>query len=201
MNYTEIYQEVIGITNRPDRQAETALAVRSATLAMHGFFMFPNDLATVTITAGIVANSNDVTIDQPTELPGLRGLSSVQRLDAQGQVVVLPKIEIVELSDVLDPIYNTPKDNIAYKAGSSIHVLCNAGIVGLRISYYKMPTVLPVDQYSSWIADVYPDGIITLAASKVFKILGDERWKTFDQMANTECREHLRTNYVTSEAR
>lgn len=201
MNYTEIFTEVVGITNRPDRQAETALAIRSATLAMHGYFMFPRDLATVTISSGIAVNSNDVTLDQPTELPGLRGLSSIQRLDSQGSPIILPKIEIVELSDALDPIYNTPKDNIAYQAGSSVRVLCNAGITALRVSYFKMPTVLPVDQYSSWIADVYADGIITLAAAKVFKILGDDRWRTFDQMANVECKDHLRNNYLTGEAR
>lgn len=201
MDYTEIFTEVVGITNRPDRQAETALAIRSATLALHGYFAFPRDLATVTITAGIAPNSNDVTLDQLTDLPGLRGLSSIQRLDSQGLPAVLPKIEVVELSDVLDPIYSTPKDNVAYLAGNTVRVLCNAGITALRVSYFKIPTVLPVASYSSWIADVYPDGIITLAAAKVFKILGDERWKTLDQMAQTECRDHLRTNYLTTEAR
>lgn len=201
MNYTEIFAEVTSITNRPDRQAETALAIRSATLALHGIAMFVNDLATLDITAGLAPNSNDVTIDQPTELPGLRGLSRVVRLDSQGQPLGLPNIEIVEASDVLDPIYGTAKDNIAYKAGTSIRVLCSSGMTGLRVSYYKLPTVLPVEQYSSWIADAYPDGIITMAAAKVFKILGDERWSTFDNMARTECVSHLITNYLTTEAR
>lgn len=201
MNYTDIFAEVISITNRPDLQAETALAIRSATLAMHGFAMFPRDLATVSIADGITAGSNDVTIDGPTELPGLRGLSRVVRLDSQGAQLEFPEIEIVELDDLLDPVYGTPKDNVAYIAGTSVRVLCNAGVTALRVSYFKLPTVLPIDQYSSWIADIYPDGIITMAAAKVFKIIGDERWAVFDNMARTECADHLITNYLTAKAR
>lgn len=200
MNYTDIFSEVIGITNRPDRQAETALAVRSATLAMHGFAMFKRDLASVDIT-GISPSAPIVLINQPTELPGLRGLSVVTRLDSQGVEIALPKIEVTDITNLLDPIYDTPRDNVAYEAGTSVRVLCNAGITGLRVWYYKLPTVLPVDQYSSWIADVYPDAIITMAAAKVFKILGDERAIIFDQMARTECLNHLITNYITTEGR
>lgn len=200
MNYSEIFTEVVGITNRPDRQAETALAIRSATLAMHGFAMFPNDLVSEDIV-GISPSAPLVLIDQPTELPGLRGLSRVIRLDSQGNEITLPVIEVTDISNVLDPIYGTPKDNLAYKAGTNVRVVCNAGIVGLRVWYFKLPIVLPVDQYSSWIADVYPDAIITMAAAKVFKILGDDRAITFDQMARTECLSHLVSNYITTEGR
>lgn len=165
--------DVITLTARPDLEAETALALRTATNNAHFSDAYPRDVQTQVIQ--LVEAGYAESFDLPTLFPRLRGISSVKLLDINYQPVIFTPenaIQIIELSDVYDS-YGALRSNVAYIAGDKLHVRTAVASYGFLVEWFKAPSTRRVD-YSSWIAQLYPDVIIYWAASIVLSTNGNE---------------------------
>ena len=72
MNFTELMTEVYAVTKRPDLSAETALAVKSATLKLHQSDFYFKDLFETGIS--FTESSFIQTLDIKTVIPRFRAL-------------------------------------------------------------------------------------------------------------------------------
>lgn len=169
--YDGMVADIMTLTNRPDLQGETEIALRTATSTLHGAFNFPRDLATAIVK--LPNSSYQVAIDIQVSLPRLRGLSLIRGLDVNHQPLVQPQIDIVEIGDIYNPEYGILKSNIAYMGGTSLNVLTNVPLYGFVIDFYQAPQTRR-EFYNSWIAQLSPEAIVFLAAALVFQTNGNE---------------------------
>ena len=197
--YDAMTADVITLTNRPDLVAETALAVRTATLSIHTRAAFPRDVQTelVKLTNSVYL----VALDAQVLLPRLRGLSTVRACDVSYVPLEQPRIEIVELGDIYDPEYHTLKNNIAYLAGTAVNIRCSVPSYGFLIEYLGLP-LMRREQYNSWIAQLAPESIVYMAAATVLSTNGDlDKSKKFFDLVNMTLVPELVSSFLTSQQR
>jgi hypothetical protein len=173
--YDEILSDIITLTARPDLAEESAIAFRSAVATIHGRFNFPRDLTTVLVK--LPNASYQTAIDIQVSLPRLRALSQIRLTDPQDSPVNSPIIDIVEVGDIYDPVYNTIKNNIAFIGGASLNIRNLIPASGYIIDYYLAPFTRR-EQFNSWIAQLSPEAIIFMAAATVFQTNGNEEKAT-----------------------
>lgn len=163
MTFTEIFNEVVGWTNRPDLDANTRSAIRAATLKYHRKEKFWRDVNTVPL-AGL-APVNGVILIPLASLPRFRQAAYVRipATAAGGERY----LSIVSFDDMVD-LDGYAKDNIAFFAGTQLNIKSSSNPTTLEVCYWQDPIVSPEGAYSSWIADLQPDLIIASAAAKVF---------------------------------
>jgi hypothetical protein len=198
--YTDLYDgmkaDIITLTNRPDLDAETQVALRTATLSVHMFAAYPRDLCTMPVK---LTNASYLTsVDAQVALPRIRGLSSVQGLDSSYAPLEFPEIEIVEMNDIRDPEYHTLKNDIAYLAGTSVNIRTSQMVYGYLIEFFQLPQVRR-EQYNSWIAQLFPEPILYTAASIVLSTNGnEEKAKSYGTYVANTLRPQLDQNFLTS---
>jgi len=81
-------------------------------------------------------------------------------------------IKTVEADDIFD-VNGFRKDNIMYQAGSTLYIKSALAIQYAQFAWLEYPDVSEAN-YSSWIADMYPYGIIFKAVSAVFNHIGKQ---------------------------
>lgn len=197
--YDSLLADVFTLTNRPDLELETELALRTATLSIHGSNMFPRDIETQLVK---IPNASYLTsLDIQANFPRLRGLVTVQICDDAFAPVSKPEIEIVELGDVRDPVYKQIKKDIAYLAGAAINISSSIPSYGYLVEYSRQPNVRR-EAYDSWIAQLDPAAIVFSAASIVLSTNGnEEKAKSYSNMVEKMLKPALVTNYLTSAMR
>lgn len=169
--YDQLLDDVITLTARQDLADESAIALRTATQTVHGAFNFPRDLVTKFVK---LPNPSFLTgLDIQVLLERFRALSTVRITDINDNPVNSPEIDIVEIGDIYDPEYRTIKNNIAYVAGTALNIRSSISAYGYLIDFYQVPFVRR-EQYNSWIAQLYSDPILYLAASIVLQTNGNE---------------------------
>jgi hypothetical protein len=171
--YDELVQDVITLTARPDLELEAELAVRTATNNAHLSDAYARDFQLTPVQ--LPNASYQTSLDIPTLFPRLRGLGSIQPLDNNYQPVILPpenRISIIELGDIYDD-YGTMKNNVAYLSGDKVNIRSSTNGYGYLVGWFRAPSTKR-DQYSSWIAQLYPDVILYWAASIVLDTNGNE---------------------------
>lgn len=166
MTLTELQQEVYTITNRPALVAETLLAVRQATLALHQQDYWWKDLQ----ETGISFSSADYhqELDFRSILPLFRAIKYLRKSDASGKVGAF--FEVVQPEAVLDS-YGADRTNVCYAAGQSIEIKSSDQFQYAVLGYYANPNI-SVSGYNSWIALDHPYAIVFTAAERVFKMIG-----------------------------
>lgn len=172
--YDAMLADVNSLTSRADATAESAIALRAATTNMHMSDTYWRDAVTASVQ--LPNASNLVALDINTLFPGARGFQSIRPLDVNGNVVVMGEgneIEIVEMGDIYDSEYGTLRNNIAYTSGSNLVVRCPMNSNGYAVSYLRAPQTSRT-LYDSWIAQMYPSGIIFWAAALVYQTNGNE---------------------------
>lgn len=196
--YTQMVSDVISLTKRSDLEEETAVAVRTATLSVHSGAAFPRDLYTSVVK--IPNPSYTVAVDAQS-LPRLRGLSTVRFLDSNYNPIEAIQVEILELDDLVDPVYKSPKTDVCYSAGTSVNMRASIPIYGALITYFQLPKVRP-DQYDSWIAQISPDAIVYVAASIVLGTNGnEEKSANYMRLYEKTLKPELIANFLTSAMR
>lgn len=174
MNFTELVAEVYTITNRPDLVAETALAVKSATLTLHRKDSFYKDLFETALQYTTVDYLQ--TIDYRTLFANYRSLKYLRKFDPTSTPsvsVLKDEFEIVTPDQVFDS-YNLERSDVCYVAGSVIQVKSSTKIGYSLIGVYLNPIVSTPATYSSWIALEAPYAIVFAAAALIFgNTLGD----------------------------
>lgn len=197
--YDSIYQDVMTLTKRPQLDAETHVALRSATRSAHASGAYARDIATQNVQ---LPNASYITsLDAQILFPRLRGLASVQLLDTSFAPMSNPEITIVEFDDIRDPEYHQIKNNIAYLAGTAVNIRSYVPASGYLVGYYQMPLVQR-EQYNSWIAQLAPEIIVYQAAAIVFGTVGEpEKVKAYTDMVERTFKPQLIQNFLTSALR
>lgn len=197
--YDSIYQDILALTKRPALEAETHVALRTATRAAHFGGAYARDVVEQPVQ---IPNASYITsLDGQVLFPRIRGLSSVQLMDGTGAVMARPEITTVEFGDIRDPVYHQLKNDIAYLAGTAVNVRSSVPASGYLVSYYQAPSVSR-ETYNSWIAQLAPDIIIYHAAAIVFGIVEDDKKaKAYMDLVERTLRPQLNQNFLTSEMR
>ena len=166
MTLTELQQEVYTITNRPTLVAETLLAVRQATLALHQMDYWWKDLQETGIS--FTSSSYRQELDFRSILPLFRSLKYLRKSDSTGTAGAF--FDVVQPESVLDS-YGADRTNVCYAAGTSIEIKSSTEFQYAILGYYANPNIT-VAAYNSWIALDHPYAIVFKAAEIVFKVIG-----------------------------
>lgn len=189
MNFSEICNEVVTITKRPDLVAETELAVRKATLKMHQLEHFPLDKVEVTKVLSPASNRFALSLEA---FPRFRGIQYIRDYtdDRLGKFFTQ-----IEPDDVLD-MYNVEKQDTWYLAGNQLKFSAYAPVNKLIILYSTLPPVT-LSEYGSWIAERVPYAIIDEAACTIFKMIGYEEAHQRYAALSAENQMQLKSNFLT----
>jgi hypothetical protein len=174
-SYLQLLQDVYALTGRPDRVAETALAVRKATLKYHLSDLWKNDLTTSTVTLPVINSGTDLSFRYALDLTDSATYPLVKRVSSIKEYNAIPtgrEIQFDEYdSDNILTDYRVERLNYWYQMGRQVTLRANKILVQLAVQYWKYPDVTAAS-YNSWIADQFPDAISCEAASSVFATVG-----------------------------
>jgi hypothetical protein len=162
---TEMIDLTIEQTRRPELQDITAAAVRTATLRAHHTDFFPRDLASHLLT---YVPSNTVYYDfsnLSSSLPRLRSMKHCQSISVQDGTPV-EQLEYREQDD-LYASDGTRRPHVYTLLGDTLRIYPQLPTGQLMTFYYQNPNTAGL-QYSSWIANMYPDELAAWAAAVVF---------------------------------
>ena len=180
MNFTELVNEVYTVTKRPDLSAETALAVKSATLKLHQSDFYFKDLFETGISFDAAANIQQLEIK--TILPRFRALKYLRRYDNSGTGVPAEFFKILTPLETVDE-YGCNREGIAYMAGSSLNIRSAVEFQYAILGVYLNPSIVE-SNFVSWIADDHPYAIVFEALRLLFKQIGyDEQAAAFERLA------------------
>lgn len=185
MTFDELVTEVYALTNRPDLVAETKLAVKSATLKAHQTDFYSKDLYETGVE--FAASEYIQSLDVYTLISNFRAPSYIRRMEDDGTDTDTEEgmIEIITPLEVLDS-YGANRTDVAYMAGRMIEIRSSVEFSTMMLGCYVLP-IITENEYSSWIAALYPFAIIREAARTVFKtIANDEQAATYEQLVAEE---------------
>lgn len=191
MTYDELLAEVYTLTNRPDLTAETASAVKAATLKAHHSDYYSKDIYETTLDLGDA--SYIFSIDLHSIISNFRTMKYMRKVDSTGEVTKF--LDMITPEEVLDRYANTRTD-VAYMAGRVLEVRSSTEFNKLLIGCYVHPLITKAE-WNSWVAIYHPYAIIYEAARVVFKAIGyDEQSATFDRLVGEQY-QLLRTSALT----
>jgi hypothetical protein len=168
---TQLVKDTMTKTGRPELVDETYLAVRDATKFVHLQDFFLKDSAELLVpftTPAFVFQ-----LDTGVFLPRFRKLRYLKKFD---QVALLAKEREEDklnecAPDRLFDTYNNIKQNVYYLAGKNLNIRSSTQETALLVSWYQYPNT-DLENYSSWIADMYAPIITDKAAAIIFRDVG-----------------------------
>lgn len=183
MNFGELCQQVAVNTNRPDLLAETQQHVRKATLKFHMIDFWMRDQYERLITFS--AFSSVFAIDIPTTFERWRKFGYIRPVDTSTNTPKNKFIKTTEPGNIFDE-FSRLKTDVGYVAGNQFNVRTADSEAAFLCSWFQYP-VVDVNNYGSWIADMYPDIIIDEATGRLLHIIGqvDEGNKFVDPQKGT----------------
>jgi hypothetical protein len=168
MNFGELCDDVITITNRPELVAETQLAVRNATLKFHMIDFFFRDRVEKLLQFS--ASSTGFQIDIKTEFENWRKFDYIRPYDLNTAAPKNKYIKEVAPSNIFDQ-FTRAKTDVCYVAGTSLNMRTADAESAFLCGWFKYPKVTP-NNFSSWIAEMYPAIIVEEAAGRMLWVLG-----------------------------
>ena len=194
--YDSLVQDVYTLTARPDLVAETAVAVRKATMKAHQADFWKSDIVinpqfTLPSPAtDLTAPSSRYSINlaDPSSFPLLRKVAYIkQYIPPTGETPIITSgwdtllsygicnsrqtnYDECSAESVIDD-YHIERTNYWYQAGKQVLLRIFEPVLYVAIGYYAYPNVTPAT-YNSWIANDYPDLIVEEAAATVFRMIG-----------------------------
>lgn len=172
MNFTELVDEVIAITKRPDLRTRTESAVRSSVLKAHTKDYFTKDIR----EAGVEFDAmNQVQSFIPKETypryraPAYLRIYNTNSYELSGGSVgnFLNKREIYDFKDS----YGYDETDIYYQAGNQLNLRASCQFQRILMGFYQFP-VITESGFTSWIAEEYPYAIVFDAARDIFSSIG-----------------------------
>lgn len=163
MNFTEVVNEVVDITKRPDKIKDIRREVNAAI----NFFSVETNFArdrseqSVAIDATIYAQSIPLSV--------LTRFRKVDVIKPSGRCSLSNK----EPSNIFT---RNPSDatNVWYLAGNQINISTDSLNATLLLAYYSFPPILTDIAPDYWMLEVSPFMVIDRAASKIFANIGDD---------------------------
>lgn len=175
--YNNLVADVYALTKRPDLIAETALAIRKATMKAHQADMWKNDISTTLIALPVLPLGAQLSFRYAVDLtntanfPLFRKVSSI---DEYNNPLTGQELHFKELdSDRILDDYATEEVNYWYQMGKQVNLRANKNLTYLSVDYYHYPNILPA-AYTSWIAQEFPDIIVCEAAANIFRTIGKD---------------------------
>lgn len=168
--FAELVADVKILTNRPDLDAETKLAVKAATLKAHHSDFYPKDIYEFTILWSPVAYTQSM--DYRTLVPRWRAFKYLRKHDGTSATDFFT---LLTPEEVLDG-YGIDKEDVCYIAGEQIEIRSSTEDTYMLCGCYRHPDITEAG-YSSWIALDHPYAIVYEATAKIFKMIG------FDEQA------------------
>lgn len=163
MNFTDVVNEVISITKRPDKISDIRRSVNAAI----NFCCIDTDFArdrqnqTVTLDGTLYAQSIALNL-----------FTRFRKVDAMRPLGRKLYLSLTEPSDIFGNCIE--KLNTYYIAGDNIILKLEVLETSLLVSYYSYPPVLTDAAPTFWMLDMNPYMIIDKAAAKIFKNIGDD---------------------------
>lgn len=182
--FAELESLVVEQTRRPEISSVTKAAIRTATLRAHHTDFFPRDLAQgpLLYTLSSIAQFYDFPNISQTLLR-MRSLKLIHGIDAVTSAPV-EQLEFREADDLFD-VDGNRRQHIYTLVGDTLRVYFSAPTGAATAFFYQNPQTSEA-QYSSWIADTYPDELAAWAAGIVFARTG------FTEMAQQFQELHVR---------
>lgn len=174
--FAELYAATLEQTKRPELQAITESAIRTAVLRAHHVDFFSRDLKTGILTY-TVSNSAQF-YDFPTvsaTLPQLRTISHIYEISELGTPV--NKLEFRDPDQLLDECGQLCR-GVYHMLGDTLRTYTLGTTGRMEVYYYANPLITGSTVLQSWIADLYKDDMAKWAAAIVFSRSG------FLEMAN-----------------
>lgn len=191
MTLTELQEEVYTITGRPDLVAETLLAVRQATLALHQSDFYWRDLYETGINFATASYYQE--IEYRPLIPLFRSLKFIRKSDSTGAAGTF--FTVVQPESILDE-YGADRTNVCYAAGTSIEIKSSTQFQYVILGCYLNPNIT-TSGYNSWIALDHPYAIVFEAAEKIFKMTGkSEEFASYKFLRDEEQRRLMITNTI-----
>lgn len=158
-------------TSRPELQEQIQLAVQDATKFCHMMDFWQRDsfekLVQVNSAISFWQFSTSGQFDRFRKIRYIKKFDLDLSLPKEGEDHKLKEIGPDHLFD----IYNRVKKNIFYLAGDNLQIRLSTTEQALIICYYQAPLV-DAAHYNSWIAELYSVAITDLAASRIFRDVG-----------------------------
>lgn len=165
MIFSELYSEVVSITDRADLVNETISAIKAATLKAHMLDFFSKDIHETGIE--FTESGNIHTLDYTDIIPNFRSLAYLKRVDSAtdqtGKV-----LEIITPAEIVDS-YNRLRTDIAYIAGRSLEIRSAVSCSKFLMGCYVSP-IVDQNNYSSWVAIQHPHAIIYEAVRRILML-------------------------------
>lgn len=197
--YDKLLADILTLTNRPDLEAETELALRTATINAHHSDFYNRDHRTQLVQ--LPNPSYNSALDIQNLFPRFRGLETVQLLDVNYIPINDPEIEIIEIGDILDSEYRFVKNNVAYVAGTTLNIRSNINSYGYSVGWYSSPQTRR-EEYNSWIAQLYDPVIVFWGAAIVLGTNGnEEKANRYGKMVEQQMIPYMKANYLVGKAR
>lgn len=168
--FADIESLVLAQTKRPDISDTTAAAIRTATLRAHHVDFFPRDLA----EAPLLYTPSSSAIYYPfanitTLLPRSRSIKFIQGIETATGTPT-EDLEYRDIDDLYDSDGNR-RLSVYTLIGDTLRIFPQRATGSATAFYYRNPNVNGLE-YSSWIADAYPDELAQWAAAIVFARTG-----------------------------
>lgn len=201
MNFSELTNEVILITRRPDLQALTESAVRASTLKAHQKDFFYRDIKETGVEFATPATT--LTFEPKELIPRYRHPAYIREwlydpTDTTDFGQGGRKFTSILPSNAKDR-YGCFRTDVYYLAGSVIQIRSSTPVSHILFGAYLYPDVGP-DSFSSWIADEYPWAIIHDAARHVFYSIGAQEQARKQETLVAEQYTLLTINSIETEA-
>jgi hypothetical protein len=171
MNYAELVQAVVDITDRDELVPQIQYAISKATLKFHLADFWLRDLVEKKITADVVdGQRNEIYVS--SSLEGFRAIQYINGWDD----TVTPGAVMQQFTEnspaTIRDQYGIRKWDVYYLAGDVLTLWASFVPPKFLISYWTMPKVDKTN-YNSWIADIAPFAIVDEASVEIFGSVGD----------------------------
>lgn len=163
MNFTELVNEVVSITKRPDKVADIRREINKAIT----FFC---------LDATFARDRDEMVVQlDPTLAAQSIALSQFTRFRKVEAIIVPYSKKPLDPTDPTKLYTQCGKDplDVFYIGGDNLNISLSQLVSTCKVGYFKFPPVLK-DTDTFWLADVSPYMIIDRAAAAIFSNIGDE---------------------------
>lgn len=178
---TDLVNDIIAVTNRPDLETRIILAVQKVTLKEHAAIKYARDLIISPAITLVSSSDFRYQIDRTVvPLVRLRAIKTIREVTSSQPSLqtfsgFYNQLEFKEaaLDNIFDE-YNTEKRDYFYRQGNFINLVATRDISQVQVSYYQSPDV-SIATYQSWIANEYSYLIYDAAAAEIFGSIGNNQ--------------------------
>lgn len=189
MPLSNIINQVIELTARPDARSKALIAVNAIIQDVCNNSDYPEDLIEVSILA---PNPGSYTTTISLALPDSPPVKKIEYVLAGGLPQTLIKPRNAVTSTGCSPA------NTCYRAGSNLHINASAPIDVIKLGYYQQVGWL-AENSSHWLEDVAPQLLVFGTVAAVFRATGDDASATEYEGQYRLARQQFRRMRVDSE--